>query len=98
MVRISTEATRPTLSQYPTTVLQQRRAAEHENGMEWNNYLQIPKTSVPPHVLEPDGKSTCLSAVHVSFQAGRPHLRLHARVKKKSAPAIIWASVCVFPE
>lgn len=54
------------------------------------------------HVLEPDGQCTCLVSVHVSFQARRPNLRLHAGVTKISPCYYVGVWVCaharVLPE
>lgn len=69
-------------------------ATTGSRAWKWNYHLKDPKTSVPPHVLEPDGKSTCLSAVHVSFQARRPPLRLHVGVKKISSRYYMGQCVC----
>lgn len=70
----------------------------YNTGTKLSAKIQLPPSGTwgqvfSTHVLEPDCQCTCF--VHVSFQALRPDLRLHARVKKKSAPAIMCVCECV---
>lgn len=70
----------------------------YNTGMKLSAKIQLPPSGTwgqvfSTHGLEPDGQCTCLVSVHVSLQARRPNLRLHAGVKKNQ-PLLLC--VCVW--
>lgn len=71
----------------------------YNTGTKLSAKIQLPPSGTwgqvfSTHVLEPDGQCTCLVSVHVSFQARKPNLRLHAGVKKNQ-PLLLCGCVSV---